>query len=343
CGINWTTVYYIDKGFLLIQPALLNGEKEGDKERECGLSGFSSSSTAEEVTQDINGSGLTAIVTGASGGIGAETSRVLALRGVHVVMGVRNVTAGKEVREKIVKEIPTAKVDAMELDLNSMASVRKFASDYKSTKLPLNLLINNAGVMACPFALSKDGIEQQFATNHLGHFLLTHLLLDNLKKTAKETGREGRIVNVSSEAHRFAYREGIRFDKLNDQSEYSSWGAYGQSKLANILHANELTQKFKEEGVNVTANSLHPGTIATNLFRHNSFVNGAVERIGKLVLKSIPQGAATTCYVALHPELNGVSGSYFSNSNLAKPTPMSQDSDLGKKLWDFSLNLINPK
>ncbi|XVF50849.1 hypothetical protein PTKIN_Ptkin04bG0136800 [Pterospermum kingtungense] len=210
-----------------------------------GPSGFSSSSTAEDVTQGIDGSGLTAIVTGASSGIGTETARVLALRGVHVVMGVRNMAAGRDVKEAIVKKIPVAKVDAMELDLSSMASVRKFASDYNSSGRPLNLLINNAGIMATPFMLSKDNIELQFATNHIGHFLLTNLLLETMKKTAHANKREGRIINVSSEAHRYKYKEGIRFDKINDESGYSSYTAYGQSKLANVLHANELARRLK--------------------------------------------------------------------------------------------------
>ncbi|PKI50738.1 hypothetical protein CRG98_028880 [Punica granatum] len=183
-----------------------------------GASGFSASSTAEEVTQGIDGTGLTAIVTGASSGIGRETTHVLAMRGVHVIMGVRNMTAGRDAREAIVKKIPTAKVDAMELDLSSLASVRKFASDFNTSGLPLNLLINNAGVMLTPYTLSKDNIELQFATNHLGHFLLANLLLDRMKKTARESSKEGRIVNVSSEAHRLTYREGIKFDKLNDEA-----------------------------------------------------------------------------------------------------------------------------
>ncbi|XP_027364162.1 short-chain dehydrogenase TIC 32, chloroplastic isoform X2 [Abrus precatorius] len=305
-----------------------------------GASGFSSSSTAEEVTEGIDGTGLTAIVTGASSGIGTETTRVLALRGVHVIMGVRNMTAGKDVKETILKEIPSAKVDAMELDLSSMESVKKFASEYKSSGLPLNILINNAGIMACPFTLSKDNIELQFATNHIGHFLLTNLLLDTLKKTSREAKKEGRIVNVSSEAHRFAYSEGIRFDKINGQSSYNSWRAYGQSKLANILHANELTKRLKEDGVDITANSIHPGSITTNLFRYNSTVNGLINVIGRLVLKNVQQGAATSCYVALHPQAKGISGKYFSDSNVSTTTSQGTDPDLAKKLWDFSMNLI---
>ncbi|KAK6925837.1 Short-chain dehydrogenase/reductase SDR [Dillenia turbinata] len=305
-----------------------------------GPSGFSASSTAEEVTDGIDGTGLTAIVTGATSGIGTETTRVLAKRGVHVVMGVRNMAAGKDVKEAIVKEIPAAKVDAKELDLSSMASVRKFASDFNSSGRPLNVLINNAGIMATPFMLSKDNIELQFATNHIGHFLLTHLLLDTMKKTAKRSKKEGRIVNVSSEAHRYSYREGIRFDKINDQSGYHSFASYGQSKLANVLHANVLARRLKEDGVEITANSLHPGSIVTNLSRHLGIVNGLVSKIGRFVLKNVQQGAATTCYVALHPQVKGISGEYFSDCNLAKASSQGQDADLARKLWDFSMKFI---
>ncbi|XP_015084773.1 short-chain dehydrogenase TIC 32, chloroplastic-like [Solanum pennellii] len=308
-----------------------------------GASGFSASSTAEEVTQGIDATGLTAIVTGASSGIGAETTRVLAMRGAHVVMAVRNVKSGEEVKDSILKEIPHAKIDVMEMDLGSMESVRKFASEYNSTGYPLNILINNAGVMAPPFMLSQDNIELQFATNHLGHFLLTNLLLQNLKNTAEASHKEGRIVNVSSLGHRFTYREGIRFDKINDKDSYTAILAYGQSKLANILHANELARHFKEEGAEITANSLHPGSITTNLLRHQSLVEGLVNWIGKYFIKNIPQGAATTCYVALHPQVKGITGEYFSDSNISASTSQGTDAELAKKLWDFSLNLTKPQ
>ncbi|MED6122970.1 Short-chain dehydrogenase TIC 32, chloroplastic [Stylosanthes scabra] len=305
-----------------------------------GPSGFSSSSTAEEVTHGINATGLTAIVTGATSGIGAETSRVLAMRGVHVVMAVRNLNSAKQVKESILKEFPSAQVDAMELDLSSLDSVKKFASQFNSSGLPLNILINNAGIMACPFMLSNDNIELQFATNHLGHFLLTNLLLDTMKNTARQSNTQGRIVNLSSEAHRFTYSEGIRFDKINDESSYNNWRAYGQSKLANILHANELTRRLKEDGADITANSLHPGAISTNLFRHMGVMTGLVNVVGKLVFKNIPQGAATTCYVALHPQVKGVSGKYFSDSNVSTTTSHGTDAVLARKLWDLSMNLI---
>ncbi|CDP05172.1 unnamed protein product [Coffea canephora] len=307
-----------------------------------GPSGFSSSSTAEEVTQGIDGSGLTAIVTGASSGIGAETARVLALRGVSVIMGVRNMAAGQEVKDAIVKETPEAKVDVLELDLSSLASVRNFAKEFNSSGRPLNILINNAGVMGTTFELSKDDIELQFATNHLGHFLLTNLLLDTMKKTCHQTKREGRIVIVASEFHRYTYREGVRFDKINDQEGYNRYLAYGQSKLSNVLHANELARRLKEDDADITANSLHPGGITTNLYRHSGIFRGLGSIIGKFVYKNIPQGASTTCYVALHPQVKRIRGEYFDNCNIAKASSMAMDADLARRLWDFSVSLTKP-
>ncbi|KAK9927172.1 hypothetical protein M0R45_024371 [Rubus argutus] len=309
-----------------------------------GASGFSASSTAEEVTQEIDGIGLTAIVTGATSGIGLETSRVLALRGVHVVMATRNMNAGNNVKEEILKEIPNARIDVMELDLSSLASVRKFAAEFDSKGFPLNILVNNAGIMADTFKLSKDNIELDFATNHLGHFLLTNLLLETMKRTTRESNREGRIVNVSSMCHQDSYREGIRFDSINDKSRYRKYKAYEESKLANILHANELTRRLKEERVEITANSLHPGIIRTNIIRKHIFVQCFLKVLGLISMtKTIQQGAATTCFLALHPQVKGISGEYFVDCNIAKPSSQANDADLAKRLWDFSLSLTNHK
>ncbi|CAH1451402.1 unnamed protein product [Lactuca virosa] len=223
-------------------------------------------------------------------------------------MPVRNVELGQKVKASICEKIPNAKIDVMELDLSSHASVRDFASQYISKDLPLNILILNAGIMSPPFTLSKDNIELQFATNHIGHFLLTNLLLDTMKKTSSKTQKEGRIVVVSSELQKMAYPEGIRFDKINDEKSYSAFHAYGQSKLANSLHAKEISSK-----------------IAFSL------------------LKNIPQGAATTCYVAMHPQVKGVSGEYFADCNISKASKYVDDSEMVKKLWDFSLELTESK
>ncbi|XP_057854947.2 short-chain dehydrogenase TIC 32, chloroplastic [Cryptomeria japonica] len=308
--------------------------------RRTGPSGFSFYSTAEEVTEGIDATGLTAIVTGASRGIGTETARVLALRGAHVVLAVRNVDAGNTIKESIIKQTGNTKVDVLELDLSSISSVQNFVSNFKSLNLPVNILVNNAGVMACPFQLSQDGIELQFGTNHIGHFLLTNLLLENMKSTARESGIEGRIVNVSSEGHKLTYSEGIRFDKINDKSGYYAFLAYGQSKLANILHAKELARKFQEEGASVTANSVHPGPIPTNLTRYSKFL-GFLVVLAKSLFKNIPQGASTTCYVALHPQLKGVSGKYFCDNNEIAPSKHATDQELARKLWEVSEKMVS--
>uniref|UniRef100_A0A7N0US33 Uncharacterized protein n=1 Tax=Kalanchoe fedtschenkoi TaxID=63787 RepID=A0A7N0US33_KALFE len=255
----------------------------------CGKvpSGFSSYSTAEEVTQGVDATGLVAIVTGGSAGLGAETARVLALRGAHVILPVRNTAAGENVKKAIIQQIPGAKIDVMEMDLSSMSSVRNFVAQFQSKGLQLNLLINNAGISWTPFKLSVDGIEMQFATNHLGHFLLTNLLLDTMKETSRRSNKEGRIVNVSSIAHAVPVR--IHFDKLNNESSYYGGFAYCRSKLANVLHATELARRLKDEGVNVTANSLHPGVVRTNIINHKLIMKTIIGKIWRMFMKDIHQ------------------------------------------------------
>nr|GMC87140.1 short-chain dehydrogenase TIC 32, chloroplastic-like [Ipomoea batatas] len=306
-----------------------------------GPSGFGSASTADQVTLGIDASNLTAIVTGGASGIGLETVRVLAQRKVHVIIAARNTDAAKDAKDLILRDNRTAKVDIMKLDLNSIRSIKAFSDDFKALRLPLNILINNAGIMFCPFQLSEDGYEMQFATNHLGHFYLTNLLLDRMKETAKATGIEGRIVNLSSIAHRYPYRKGIRFDKINDKKSYDDKMAYGQSKLANILHANELSRRLQEEGANITVNSVHPGVIMTNLMRHSTITMSMYQHIIYTNLNALIYGAATTCYVALHPDMKGVTGKYFVDCNECKPTKLARSEALGKELWDFSNQLIH--
>ncbi|KAK9147473.1 hypothetical protein Scep_006230 [Stephania cephalantha] len=302
--------------------------------------GFSSSSTAEEVTQGVDGTGLTAIVTGAASGIGAETARVLALSGVHVVIGDLNFAAAMNVKAAIVKKLPDAKVDVLELDLSSMASIREFVREFHSLNLPLNILINNAGILSLQFMLSKDNLEQHFAINYLGHFLLIDLLLEKMETTALHSKIEGRIVNVSSIGHYMTYREGIRFDKINEEPSYSGFRAYGQSKLAVILHSNELARRLEERGVQITSNSLCPGFVSnTNIFKLPTLLWGL--HIFKFLIKNVQQGAATTCYAALHPQVKGVSGQFFRNCDIAETSSQAQDEELAKKLWDYSTSLIH--
>ncbi|XP_047332649.1 short-chain dehydrogenase TIC 32 B, chloroplastic-like [Impatiens glandulifera] len=308
-----------------------------------GPSGFGSSSTSEQVTEGIDATSLTAIVTGGSSGIGLETARVLALRNAHVIIAARNIEAAKQAKESILKDNESARVDILTLDLCSINSIKNFAKEFIALNLPLNILINNAGIMFCPFELTVDGIELQFATNHLGHFLLTNLLLDKMKETAKNSGIQGRIVNLSSVAHIHTYWGGILFDHINDPNRYSDKKAYGQSKLANILHANELSRRLQEEGANITVNSLHPGLIMTNLMQHTYFLMRFLKFFSYHLWKTVPQGAATTCYLALHPQLEGVTGRYYSDCNESTSSSYGTDEVLAKKLWDFSNQLVNSK
>lgn len=162
-----------------------------------------------------------------------------------------------------------------------------------------------------------------------------------MKTTARVSKKEGRIVNVSSRRHKLSYPEQIRFDKINDQSGYNGLSAYGQSKLANILHANELAKRLKEDEAQITANSVHPGPVATKLFCNFGLPSALVDLLGKSVIKNTQQGAATTCYVALNPQVKGKTGLYFADCNIAEASAPAIDTNLAKKLWDFSLNLVN--
>ncbi|XP_049361093.1 short-chain dehydrogenase TIC 32 B, chloroplastic-like [Solanum verrucosum] len=306
-----------------------------------GPSGFGSASTAEQVTHGIDGSNLTAIVTGGASGIGLETARVLAMRNVQVIIAARNMEAANKAKQCILNDNKNARVDVEKLDLSSIRSVKTFTDNFKSLDLPLNILINNAGIMFCPFQLSEDGVEMQFATNHLGHFYLTNLLLDKMKETAKSSGIEGRIVNLSSVAHICPYKGGIRFQKINQKNSYQNKLAYAQSKLANILHANELSRRLQEEGENITVNSVHPGLIMTPLMRHSALLMRIFRAFTCILWKNVPQGAATTCYVALHPSLKGLTGKYYYDCNEYKPSKLARDEALAKNLWDFSNNLVN--
>ncbi|KAF2924980.1 hypothetical protein DAI22_06g018600 [Oryza sativa Japonica Group] len=239
----------------------------------AGASGFGSRATAEDATaacSDLRH--ITAIITGATSGIGAETARVLAKRGARLVLPARSLKAAAEARARLLAECPAAAGDVvvMPLDLSSLASVRRFAARFLALGLPLNLLINNAGKFADRFALSDDGVEMTFATNYLGHFLLTKLLMEKMAETAAATGVEGRIVNVSSTIHSwFAGDDAVGYiDAVTRRKiPYDPTRAYALSKLANVLHTRALADRLKEMKANVTANCVHPGIVRTRLIR----------------------------------------------------------------------------
>ncbi|XP_077244239.1 NAD(P)-binding Rossmann-fold superfamily protein [Tasmannia lanceolata] len=310
----------------------------------AGPSGFGSNSTAEQVTEDTSSlipSQLTAIITGATSGIGAETARVLAKRGVRVVIPARDLKKGGEVRERILKENPKANIVLLELDLSSFASIRRFCSAFFTLGLPLNILINNAGKYCQKLEFSDDKFEMTFATNYLGHFLLTEILLEKMVETAGKTGIEGRIINVSSIIHSWVRREGFKFSDMLYPNNYNGTQAYTQSKLANVLHVNEVARRLKARNARVTINAVHPGIVKTGIIRdHNRLITDSVFFLASKLLKSTSQGASTTCYVALNPRVNGVSGKYFADCNESSCSGLANDETEARKLWRQSHALI---
>ncbi|XP_073219955.1 short-chain dehydrogenase TIC 32 B, chloroplastic-like isoform X2 [Cicer arietinum] len=248
----------------------------------AGPSGFGSNSTAEQVTQDCSflPPNLTALITGATSGIGAETARVLAKRGVRVVVGARDLKKGCEVREKIQKESPNAEIILLEIDLSSLASVQRFCSEFLALELPLNILINNAGVYSQNIEFSEEKIEMTFATNYLGHFLLTKMLLEKMIDTANKTGIQGRIINVSSVIHSWVKRTCFCFKDMLNGKSYNGTRAYAQSKLAMILHVKEMARQLKARNARVTINAVHPGIVRTGIIKaHKGLITGCINNL----------------------------------------------------------------
>lgn len=223
---------------------------------------FGATSTAREVVAGHDLSGRVAIVTGAATGIGVETARALALAGAEVIIAARKPDLGEEVANQINAGVGSKRVSFGMLDLSSLEAVRHFANRWGER--PIDLLINNAGVMASPLMRTADGFEMQFGTNHLGHFLLSVLLAPNLVAGAKASGKHSRLVSLSSIGHR---RAGVTFEDPNyEHRDYDKWEAYGQAKTANSLFAVGFDKRFKGQGVN--ANAVMPGGIMTPLQRH---------------------------------------------------------------------------
>lgn len=290
-----------------------------------GKSGFGYASTAEEVTAGLDLTGRTILITGANSGLGLESARVLASRGAQIVAAARSTEKAAEV----VRGLPaTAEHVPLACELAEPASVRAAVDDVKRRGLELDVMLCNAGIMALPKRTLQHGQELQFLTNHIGHFLLVTGLLDRLRD-------RGRVVMLSSAAHRGTPTGGIQFDDLSFARGYSDWRAYGQSKLANLLFAKALARRLR--GTTRTANAVHPGVIATNLGRHIHPLLLALNPVATAIaMKTIPEGAATQCFVAVHPSLEGVSGEYFADCNLASASRHARDEALADRLWDVS-------
>jgi NAD(P)-dependent dehydrogenase (short-subunit alcohol dehydrogenase family) len=276
--------------------------------------------------------GRTAVITGANTGLGYETARALAAKGARVVLAVRNLDKGKAAADLIGRRYPGADVTVQELDLTSLDSVRAAADQLRAGHDQIDLLINNAGVMMTPKQTTKDGFELQFGTNHLGHFALTGLLLDRLLAS-----QGSRVVTVSSNGHRFG---GVRFDDLQSERSYSRVGAYGQSKLANLLFTYELQRRLEQAKTDAVAVAAHPGASSSELGR---YAPGAVRRISPLLEQSAEMGALPTLRAAADPTVRG--GQYYGPSGflqlrgypkLVSSNAKSHDVAVQKRLWAVS-------
>jgi NAD(P)-dependent dehydrogenase (short-subunit alcohol dehydrogenase family) len=278
---------------------------------------FGAYTPASEVVEGIDLSGVTAIVTGAGSGIGVETARALALAGADVVLAVRRPDAAEAVAQEI-NAMGKGSARTEQIDLSSFGSIRAFAARWGER--PLNILINNAGVMACPLSRTEDGLEMQIGTNHFGHYLLSVLLSPALERGATPE-RHSRVVSLSSIGHR---RSPVNFDDPQYLTRpYDKWEAYGQAKTANSLFAVGFNTRFKDRGIN--ANAVMPGGIMTPLQRHlpreEMIAFGWIDEAGKIneLFKTPEQGASTSVWAAVGPELEGVGGLYLENCAEAAP------------------------
>ena len=273
------------------------------------------------------------IITGANTGIGKETAIDLAKRNAKVIIACRSVERGEQAERDIRRLSKNKNVHFRLLDLASFASIKKFCSQVLAGEPRIDILICNAGIMCCPYWKTENGFEMQFGVNHLGHFLLTNLLLDRIKEAPA-----GRIVVVSSIAHKSAKE--INFDDINSTKSYSSLFAYRQSKLANNLFTIALHKRLA--GTNVTVNCLHPGIIYTELGRYMNiplWMKVLLMPVVLLILKTPWRGAQTTIYCAVDKELEGVSGLYFSDCKKKRPARQALDELAAEKLWALSVKL----
>lgn len=295
---------------------------------------FNAETTTAQVIEGIDLSGKRAVVTGASGGLGAETARALCGAGAEVTLAARDVEKAEGVAASIRAAQPGARVAVAHLDLTSLDDIRQCADRILESGDSLDLLINNAGVMACPLIRIENGWELQLATNHIGHFLFTGRLLPALR-----AGSSARIVNLSSAGHRL---DSMHFDDPHfEVREYDKWAAYGQSKTANVLFSVELDRRLSEE--NVRAFAVHPGMIMTELARHmqakdfEDLVDRSGPTSGQLSFKSVEAGAATSVWAATAPELEGRGGLYCEDCGVAA----AKESD--DSLQGFADHAVDPE
>ncbi|UCG72512.1 MAG: SDR family oxidoreductase [Chromatiales bacterium] len=307
--------------------AVTMGRKKPPPARPAGvpLGPFDATSTTEDVTEGVDLAGRTVLITGATSGLGLESMRVLAMRGAHVIGTGRTLDKAERACASV-----AGSTTPVALELTDFDSVMRCAATVQALDQPVDVLMCNAGVMALPQLEQVYGLEKQFVTNHLGHFLLVNLLLDRV-----QSAPQGRVVVVSSSALKWAAPEGIEWDNLSGERDYDARRAYGQSKLANVLFSLELARRL--EGTAATCNALNPGPVLTNVGRHApGWLVTLGNLLGPLFMKQPDQGAATQCYLAAHPFVAGVSGRYFQDCNPISVGGHTEDTAMAARLWDVS-------
>jgi len=285
-------------------------------------------STAAQVTDGLDLHGKTVLITGCNSGLGLETMRVLAGRGAHMIGAARTLEKARRAATDT-----SGEVTPVACELSDLESVAACADEIDALGRPIDALICNAGIMALPKLEQRYGLEMQFLTNHLGHFVLVNRLLERVRQACA-----GRVVMVSSLGHYTTVAGGINFENLSGEKRYVPFEFYGQSKLANLLMSNELARRL--EGCRATSNAIHPGIIMTPLMRNFGNLRATLASIVSWpVSRSVEQGAATQCYVATAAALEGVSGHYFANCNPARMSAHAQSRKLAARLWSVSEDL----
>ena len=277
-------------------------------------------------------SAKTVLVTGATSGMGPLVALDLARMGAEVVMVARDEQRGESALAEVRSRAGSQAVSLMRCDFASQADIRKLASGFRARHARLDVLVNNAGSVSATRLLTADGLEQTFAVNHLGYFLLTNLLLDLLERSAPS-----RIVNVASVAHR---RGDIDFENLEyERGGYGIMKAYSRSKLANVLFTAELARRLAGKGV--TVNCLHPGAVATNIWSYSPWFTRPLFAVAKLFMLAPEKGARAIVHLAASPDLEGQTGGYYEKGRRVLPSRTAQDEHLAKRLWEASSKLVN--
>lgn len=325
-----------------------------------GANGFGSISTGSEVMEMYGESirGKNVVITGSTSGMGKEVATSLCRAGANLYLATRCMTKGSKTMEDLMSQFPGSRIEVIEIDLERRAAIESFVEKLHEKTDCVDVLINNAATCMCPFRTNEDGIEVQFATNHLGHFYLTKLLLPLLENASRQSTSASRIVNVTCSAHylhygenpRFRIHSGIRFRHIGtiyDKVGHSPLYAYGQSKVANILHAFELNRRMQADGKDVIAVSVNPGfVLSTHAYRYLGWEEGTWQSSltswvdylyhGFGTCKTLEQGIASILYCIVGPDVQQLGGHYFADCNVAKHAKDARNEAVAEMLWNYS-------